>query len=163
MISKTMQDALNDQINAELFSWYLYLSMAAQFETMNWKGMAKWMRIQAGEEMKHATKIYDFLFDRNGQVKLAALKGPKTSWASPLEAFSEALEHERMITSRIHALVEKAMKEKDFASLAFLQWFVAEQVEEENSATYVVDRLKLIKDSPGGLGYFDHELGKRGE
>jgi len=161
MLSSKMEKALNDQLNAELASDYLYLSMAAYFESQNLEGFASWMKIQSREEFVHAMKIYDYIQSRGGRVRFGALEAPQSEWGSPLAAFSAALEHEQMITSRINALVEIANKEKDNATHQFLMWFVAEQVEEEESASRVVERLKLMGDAPGGLFIMDQELGSR--
>ena len=160
-IGKTMQDALNKQINAELFSEYLYLSMAAYFESQNLGGFARWMVVQAEEEHSHAMKIYGFINERGGRVTLDAIEKPKTEWSSPLEAFQDAYEHEKKVTEMIHNLVELANKEKDHASFSMLQWFVNEQVEEEDSASTVVAQLEMIKDSTNGLLMLDHALGQR--
>jgi ferritin len=156
-----MEKALNGQLNAELASEYLYLSMAAYFESQNLEGFASWMQVQAREEFTHAMKIYGYIHSRGGRVRLGALEAPKAEWESPLDAFSAALTHEKMISGLINDLVELANSEKDNASHQFLMWFVAEQVEEEESAGRVVDRLKLMGDAPGGLFMMDQELGAR--
>jgi len=161
MLTSQMEKALNDQLNAELASDYLYLSMAAYYESQNLEGFAKWMQLQAQEEFAHAMKIYAFIQSRGGRVRLGAMEAPQHDWDSPLAAFSAALEHERMITSRINALVDLANDGKDNATHQFLMWFVAEQVEEEESASRVVERLKLMADAPGGLFIMDRELGSR--
>ena len=161
MLTSQMEEALNDQLNAELASDYLYLSMAAYFEDQNLEGFGQWMQIQAREEFAHAMKIYSFIQSRGGRVVLGALEAPQHDWDSPLAAFSAALDHERMITSRINVLVDLANEVKDNATLQFLMWFVAEQVEEEETASRVVDRLKLMGDAPGGLFIMDNELGLR--
>jgi ferritin len=161
MVSEKMRDGLNKQINAEMFSSYLYLSMAAYFESINMSGMATWMRVQAGEEEMHALKFFDFVVDRGGRVKLTAIEAPPTEWASPLAAFQAAYEHEQKVTGMINGLVKLAREEGDTASDVFLQWFVTEQVEEEKSADAVVQKLKMVKDSPQGLLLVDQELGQR--
>jgi ferritin len=161
MLKPGIQDALNDQINAELFSSYLYLSMAAHFESKSLPGMANWMRIQAQEELTHAMKFYDFINDRGGRVILAAVEAPQTEWDGPLSVFEGALEHERKVTGLIHDLVELAVGEKDRATEAFLQWFVNEQVEEEATAETIVDQLKLIGDNGVALFMLDGQLGQR--
>ncbi|MFA5292548.1 MAG: ferritin [Phycisphaerae bacterium] len=161
MISEKMVEALNDQINAELHSAYLYHAMEAYFMFSNLEGFANWMRVQTKEEMTHAAKIYDFINDRNGRVELEALEKPQSSWASPLAAFEAAYKHEQFITDRINKLLELAQSEKDHATASFLKWFVDEQVEEEASALKIVEKLKLIKDSAGGLLMLDHQLEKR--
>lgn len=161
MLSEKMGKALNEQINAELHSAYLYLSMAAYFESANLKGFAHWMRIQAQEEVGHAMRFFDFIHDRGGKVTLTALEGPKTEWKNARDAFAGALEHERYISGRINKLVALARDENDYASDAFLQWFVNEQVEEEATADLIVQQLTLIGDSTNGLFMMDHQLAKR--
>lgn len=161
MLKKKMLKALNDQINAEMFSSYLYLSMEAYFQSISLKGFAAWMRVQAQEEMMHAMKFYDYVNERGGKVTLEAIAKPETNWTSPLAVFEAVLKHEEHVTSLINDLVDLAISEKDHASNNFLQWFVSEQVEEEASAGEVVERLKLIKDNTSGLFMMDAELGKR--
>lgn len=162
MLSSNMKKALNDQINAELYSAYLYLSMAAYFEDTNLPGMAGWMKAQAQEEVGHAMKFYSYVFDRDSKVELKAIDGPKTKWASPLAAFEDAYKHEQKVTGLIHKLVDLANKEKDHATRSFLNWFVDEQVEEEASTKMIAERLKVIGDSKPGLFMLDRELGGRG-
>lgn len=161
MLSEKIQDAFNDQLNAETFSAYLYWSMSAYFEDLNLVGFASWMRAQAQEEMVHAMKFYTFINERGGRVLLAALEAPQTKWESPLAAFEAAYEHECYISGRINDLVDLAATEKDHAANAFLQWFVNEQVEEESSVDAVVQQLKLMAEAPGGLFMLDRELGTR--
>ena len=161
MLKKKMQKALNDQINAEMFSSYLYLSMEAYFQSISLKGFAAWMRVQVQEELMHGMKFYDFVNERGGKVTLEAIAKPESVWATPLAAFEEILKHEQHVTSLINDLVDLAISEKDHASNNFLQWFISEQVEEEASATEVVEKLKLIQDNPSGLFMIDAELGKR--
>ncbi len=162
MLSEKMQKALNDQVNAELFSFYLYLSMAAYFEAENLPGFATWMRMQADEEMIHAMKFFDYINERNGRVNLGAIEAPKTEWDSALAAFEEALEHEKYISGRINDLVALAIAENDHATNSFLQWFVDEQVEEEASVDAVVQDLRRVADFPPGIFMMDRELGTRG-
>ena len=161
MISERMQDAMNAQINAELYSAYLYLSMAAHFETESLEGMANWMRCQAQEEVVHAMKFFGYVNERGGSVTLAAIDGPETSWESPLAVFEQGYAHEQKVTGLINDLVSLAEELKDRADLSFLQWFVDEQVEEEDSARTVVDKLKLFGGSPHALYMIDQELGQR--
>jgi ferritin len=161
MLSKKMEKGFNDQINAELQSYYLYLSMSAWFTSQNLEGFAGWMKIQAQEEMAHAMKFFDQVHERGNTVKLQAMETPKATWKSPLEAFEAAYKHEQYITGRINNLVKAAMQENDYASNSFLQWFVDEQVEEEASALAVVDKLKMTSDHPGGLYMLDREMGGR--
>jgi len=134
MIGKAMQDAMNDQINKELFSSYLYLSMAAYFENKNLMGFAHWMRVQEGEEREHAMKFYDFILERGGQVVLKAIDAPATTWNSNLELFREVAKHEGEVTASINTLYELALAEKDYPAQVMLQWFINEQVEEEKNA-----------------------------
>jgi ferritin len=161
MISRQIQDAFNNQLNAELYSAYLYLSMSAYFEAMNLKGFANWMRCQAQEEMVHAMKFYSFLNDRGGRVVLSAIEGPPVKWDSPLAAFEDAYRHEQKVTGLINNLVDLAMQEKDHSAGAFLQWFVTEQVEEEASADAVVQKLKLAGGQGAALFMIDAELATR--
>jgi ferritin len=162
MIARKMVDALNGQINAELYSSYLYLSMAAYFESINLPGFAGWMRVQTSEEKAHAMKMYDFIIERGGRVALEAIAKPTDEWKSPLAAFEAAYKHEQKVTGLINDLVELAAKEKDHATGIFLQWFVTEQVEEEKNASEIVNKLQLLKDSAGSMYMLDRELGKRG-
>ena len=162
MLSQKIEDAFNEQINAELFSEYLYLSMAAWFEGKGLKGMSHWMRLQAGEERIHGMKFYDFVLERSGRVVLAAIDGPQTEWESPLAAFEAAYQHELMISGRINKLVDLSLSEKDHAANAFLQWFVTEQVEEEASALEIVDQLRLVGDNNAVIFMLNRELGQRG-
>lgn len=162
MISKVMQDAMNEQINKELFSSYLYLSMAAYFEDKNLPGFAHWMRAQEAEEREHAMKFYDFIHERGGRVTLNAIAAPKTEWTSTLEVAQEVAEHEAKVTASIYALYETALKEKDYPAQMMLQWFITEQVEEEKNAAEIVANLKLIEDRGTAVLMLDHRLGKRG-
>ena len=161
MIEK-IELALNKQINDELFSGYLYLSMAAHFDASNLPGIAHWMREQAKEEEAHAMKIYRHVYDCGGTVKLDAIAKPKTEWKSPLDAFEDALGHEKKITAKINALLELSREEKDYPTESMLKWFIDEQVEEESTADGIVQTLRLIKDSPQGLLMLDSKLGGRG-
>lgn len=161
MISEKMQKALNDQIQAEMSSSYLYLSMSACFHGVIMDGMAHWMSVQAKEENGHAMKMFGYLIERGGKVELQAIEKPKTTWASPLEAFKDTYKHEQYITSRINDLVKLAYDEGDVATLIFLQWFVTEQVEEEANASKIVAMLEMIGESKNGLFMLDHNLGKR--
>ena len=163
MLSKKMGKALNEQINAEMYSSYLYLSMSAWFEGRNLPGFAQWMKVQAGEENNHAMKFYRYVFDRLGKVELAAIEGPPTEWESPLAVFEEVFAHEQRVTAMIHDLADLAAKEKDLATQSFLKWFIDEQVEEEASADAVVRKLRMMGDFPGGVFMMDRELGSRGK
>jgi ferritin len=162
MITKTMQDAINDQINKELYSAYLYLSMSAYFEDKNLPGFAHWMRVQEAEERSHAMKLYDFLAERGGRVILKGIDTPKTEWASTLEVAEEVAAHEAKVTASIYALYETALKEKDYPAQMMLQWFITEQVEEEKNAAEIVASLKLIEAHGTAVLMLDHRLGKRG-
>ena len=161
MISQKIGDALNDQIRKEVYSSYLYLSMAAQFASMNLNGFAHWMKIQTGEETKHAMKIYDHLNQRNGRVILQQIDAPPSSWKSAKEMFQDAYQHEQKVTESINKIVELARAEKDYATEAFLQWFVNEQVEEEASTNEILQKLQLMGDNPVALLVLDSELSKR--
>jgi ferritin len=161
MLSKKMQDALNGQLNAELYSAYLYASMSAYFESINLRGFANWMRVQAQEEVLHAYKFYNFVNERGGRVILDPIEGPPTEWNSPLAAFEAAYQHEQKVTGLINELVDLAVSEKDHATNNFLQWFVTEQVEEEASANEVVQKLNLVGEATGGLFMLDREMGQR--
>lgn len=161
MLSKKMEKALNEQLNAELYSAYLYLAMSAWFESQNLPGFAAWMRIQDREETTHAMKFFKFVAERRGRVVLKAIEEPAKDWKSPLAAFEAALEHERYITGRIGDLVNLAVEEKDHATNAFLQWFVNEQVEEEATADSIIQKLKMAEKAPGAMLMLDHELGQR--
>jgi ferritin len=161
MIGEKMQDALNEQINAELYSAYLYLSMVAYFESVSLPGFANWMRVQTQEELTHAMKIYDYVNERGGRVTLKSIGEPPTEWKSPLAAFEDAYKHEQKVTGLINGLVNLAIEEKDHAANMFLQWFVNEQVEEENNADTIVRKLKLMADAPGGIYMIDNEMGQR--
>ncbi|CAN5911250.1 ferritin [soil metagenome] len=160
MLGKAVQDAMNEQLNNELFSAYQYLSMAAYCERANLPGFAHWMRSQAREETGHAMKFYDFILDRNGRVVLEAIDGPVVEFESALEVFERALEHEQRVTAMINDLYGLAARENDYASQTFLQWFVTEQVEEEKNAGDVVDTLKVVGDSSEAIFLLDRELGQ---
>ena len=161
MISKKMEEALNGQVNAELYSAYLYLSMESHFRSLNMNGFANWMRIQTQEEMMHGMKIYDFIDERGGRVTLKAIDGPPTKWDSPLAVFEAVYAHEQKVTGLINDLVDLAIEEKDHATNSFLQWFVNEQVEEESSADEIVQQLKMMENAPGGMFMLDRELDRR--
>jgi len=160
-MQKKMLKTLNGQINAEMYSSYLYLAMEAYFQSVSLKGFAAWMRAQAQEELMHAMKFYDFTNERGGKVTLEAIAKPETAWTSPLAVFEAVLKHEQHVTSLVNDLVDLAISEKDHATNNFLQWFVSEQVEEEASASEIVEKLRLIKDNTSGLFMMDAELGKR--
>lgn len=161
MLSKEIEKALNEHINAELWSAYLYLSASAYFESLSLGGFARWMKLQADEEVEHAMRIFDFVNERGGRVKLMPLEEVPQEWDSPLEVFEEAYEHEQKITGLINDLVELADKENDHATYSMLQWFVDEQVEEEDSVDEIVERLRLIGENSNGLIALDSKLAQR--
>jgi ferritin len=161
MLKKSIETALNKQINAELWSAYLYLSMASYFESMTLKGFATWMWVQTREEVTHAMRLYNHVIERGGRVTLDAIARVPATWKSPLDAFQETYKHEQKVTSLINALVDLSIKEKDHACNTMLQWFVNEQVEEESSADEIAKRLKLIGKDSNGLFILDQELGQR--
>ena len=161
MLSPKMQKALNNQLNAELFSSYLYLSMAGHFEATSLPGMATWMKFQAQEELGHALKFYSFIGERNGNLLLTQIEGPQSEWSAPLEAFEDAYEHEQKVTNLINELANLAREEKDHATETFLQWFITEQVEEESTVSTIVDQLKLVGDNGVALFMVDGQLGQR--
>jgi len=156
-----MLSTFNDQINAELFSSYLYLSMSTWLESEGLKGSAHWMRMQAQEEMTHVMKFVDFVHERDGRVLLTAIQSPETTWKSPLEAFEQVCRHEAEVTASINKLVDQSLSESDHAANAFLQWFVTEQVEEEATAREIRDKLRLAGDNGAVLYMIDQELGAR--
>jgi ferritin len=161
MISKTMQAAINEQINKEFYSSYLYLSMAAYFENNNLPGFAKWMHVQVDEERGHGMKLYQHLVDRGGRVALKAVDAPAAEWKSNLEVFKEVQLHEAAVTVSINNLYELALKEKDYAAQVLLHWFITEQVEEEKNAAEIVQQLELIDAKGTAVLMLDHQLGKR--
>lgn len=161
MISDSMRDSLNSQIDKEFYSSYFYLSIAAYFEEMSLLGMAKWMRVQAQEENAHGLIFFNYVLDRGGKVKLGALPEPPSSFKSPLDAFQKTLEHEEAVTASINKLMDQAIKERDHATRSLLDWFVDEQVEEEASVGAIVARLKLVGKDSNGLFSLDSELGTR--
>jgi ferritin len=162
MLGKTVQDGMNAQIGHEFYSAHLYLSMSAYFESSNLPGMAKWMRVQSGEEATHAMKLFEYINDRGGRALMGAIDQPPTDFESPLDVFSKALEHERKVTGLINSLYALALRENDYPTQVLLQWFITEQVEEEKNASTIVEMLKRIGPSGGGLVHLDRQLGKRG-
>jgi len=161
MLDKKMNEALNKQLNEELFSAYLYLAMSAWFDSMGLKGFANWMMVQYQEETEHAMKFYHYIQSRGGDVKLLAIKQPPVEWDSPLHAFKETLKHEQFITKCINELADLAEELKDRPTMNFLQWFIDEQVEEEENDRDIIQRLELIGESGHGLFMLDRELGER--
>jgi ferritin len=160
-IKEKVQKAINTQINRELYSYYLYLGMSAYCESLNLKGFAHWLRLQAQEEQAHAMKLFDYIFDRGGCVLLADIKAAPTPWKSPLECFMHVYDHEVKVTGYINEVLEVALETRDTATGAMLQWFINEQVEEEAAAQLIVEKLKMIKDSTNGLLMLDFELSNR--
>ncbi len=161
MLKKSVEDALNKQINAEMYSSYLYLAMSAYMESVSMKGFARWLRIQSKEELGHAMKFYDYVIEAGGTVRLTAIEAPKTPWKSAGAVFDQVLAHEKKVTGLINGIMDIAVKEKDYATQNFLGWFVKEQVEEEANATEIVAQIEIIGDVSGHLFCLDRELGKR--
>lgn len=160
MLNDKMEKALNAQLNAELYSSYLYMSMSAHFLSEDLPGMANWMRVQAREELFHSTKFFDYIAERGGRVTLVPIDGPQTSWDSSVALFKHVAEHEAKVTGLINSLVDLAIETRDHASNNFLQWYVAEQVEEEASASEVLTKVSRAGDGPTLL-LVDQELGAR--
>lgn len=163
VMNEKLLKALQEQLNAEAYSAYLYFSMASWFESENLTGMAHWMKVQAKEELEHAERFYNFINARRQKVNLLPIDGPKTEWSSPLEAFEDAFKHEQVVSKRIHDLLALAIEVKDYPTQEFLQWFVKEQVEEEATADSIVRKLQLVGDSKNALFMLDHALGERDE
>jgi ferritin len=163
MLSKKLQDAINEQIKNELYSGYLYLAMSAYFEANNLPGFAGWMRVQAAEEQEHALKFFDFVNERGGRVELQAIDQPPVEFEGTLAIFETTLEHEKKVTSLINGLYELALAEKDYPAQVMLQWFIDEQVEEEASATHIVETLKMVGEQGQALVMLDRQLGQRGK
>ena len=161
MMNKKIVEAFNEQMNWELYSAYLYLSMAAYFDAANLPGFANWMKVQVQEELAHVMKFYTRINDRGGRVELTAVKGPPTDWQSPIAAFEDTLKHEQGVSGLINKLVKLVRDELDTAAEIFLQWFVTEQVEEEASASRVLEDVKLAAGAPGAMVMLDRELAQR--
>lgn len=161
MLSTKIEDALNAQLNAELWSSYLYLSMSAHFAKDGKGGFENWFRVQALEEKDHAMKIFDYIITRNGRVDLQPIKEVPKSWSTPIDAFQDALKHERAVTGQINKLVTLAKEENDYATESMLKWFVDEQVEEEATTIEYIDALKMINDNGFGIYTIDRELKSR--
>lgn len=161
MLNLKVEESINDQINAELFSAYLYLSMSAYLESENLPGFASWMRVQFQEEQAHAMKFFDFVNERGGKVVLEAIEAPQTEWGSVVEIFEHTLSHERMVTERINHLMDVALEERDYATESFLRWYIDEQVEEEASAEAILSQLERLEGHGNGMIMLDRELGTR--
>jgi len=162
MLSQTIQDAVNEQIKNEIYSAYMYLAMAAYSEAANLPGVAHWMRAQYHEEMEHAMKMFHYVNERGGRVLLQAIPQPPAEYESPLDVFQKTLDHERHVTALIHNLYALALRENDYATQVFLQWFISEQVEEEKNATEIVNLLEAVGGHPQGLIMLDRQLAQRG-
>jgi len=162
MINESVEEALNAQTNAEMYSAYLYLSMSASLSDKGLSGMAHWMRKQAEEEMEHAMKIYDYVIESGGKVILSDIAATPDQWDSAVEVFEHVYAHEQKVTGMIHGLVDLASVEKDHATQNFLQWFVKEQVEEEDHSREILDKARLIGNNGPGLFVLDRDLGQRG-
>ena len=162
-MNKKIEKAINEQINAEIYSAYLYLAMAAYFDTQNLAGFANWMKVQAQEEMAHAMKFYHYVYERGGAVELSAIDKPPAKFKSALDVAGQTLAHEQKVTGLINSLYELAFKEKDYASQSFLKWFIDEQVEEEGSAQSLIDKINLVGDKSHMLYMLDKELASRGK
>ena len=161
MVNIKMEEALNKQLNAEMYSGYLYLSMAAFFEDTDLEGFANWMRVQAQEELSHGMRFYDYIVQRGAKVRLSEIEKPQTEWDSPLDVFEHVLSHEKLVSGLINDLVDLAIEDKDHPTNNFLQWFVAEQVEEEESASTALNKVKLASKESNGLFLLDAEFGNR--
>jgi len=161
MLNERVQKKINDQINAELWSAYLYLSMSAYFEDEGLNGFANWMRIQYQEEVTHAMKFFDYVNNRGGRVWLKPIDGVPAEWESTLAIFEETLEHEKKVTAMINDIMKVAREENDYATESMLQWFIDEQVEEEDAASEILDHLKFIDGKGQGILMLDRELGNR--
>lgn len=161
MLKKKVLKALKHQINEEMYSGYLYLSMESYFHSISLAGFASWMRVQAQEELSHAMKLYDFVHERGGRVFLEAINQPDSKWENPLAVFEQVMVHEEKVTALINELMDLVSAEQDHATKIFLQWFVSEQVEEEASVGDVLNKLRLIQNDSSGLFMLDAELAKR--
>jgi ferritin len=161
MFDKELQKAFNLQVNNEMTSAYLYLSMSAYCESVNLPGIAHWLRVQNLEETEHGMKFFDFIKDRGARVVLSPIPQPPTEFKSALDVFEQTLAHEQKVTAAIHHLYEMALQKKDYPSQVFLQWFISEQVEEEKNVTQIVENLKVLADKPHSIIYMDKQLGKR--
>ena len=162
MLSETLLNAINSQIEHELFSSNLYLAMAAYFEEQSLPGFAQWVRVQSDEERGHAMKFIEYLNDVGAHVKIHAISEPPSEWKGALDVFENVLRHEQKVTSLIHTLYEIALKEKDYAAQSMLKWFIDEQVEEEKNACLIVEQLKMLTDQRAIILHLDHRFGKRG-
>ena len=160
-MNKKVYKVFNEQVQAELYSAYMYLAMSVHLEDENFKGMAHWMRLQYEEEREHAFRLMKFMQERGAKPELLQIDMPPAEYGTPLEVFTKALEHEKYVTSRIHEMYEVAMKEKDYAAMSHLLWFIDEQVEEEEQTREIVDKLMMVGDNMNGLFVIDNQLGSR--
>lgn len=161
MLSKSLQDAVNEQIRNEIQSAYLYLAMSAYCQSQNLPGMAKWLRVQWQEELTHGLKLYDFVHDRGGRVTLYEIEKPQADFKSPLDVFEQVYSHEQKVTALINRLYDLAAKENDHATQVELQWFITEQVEEEKNAVEIINQLKMLGEAGPALLMLDRALGTR--
>lgn len=161
MISKNLQNAINNQIHSEIYSSYLYMAMAAYADGKNFKGIANWFKVQSQEEWEHAMKFYNFLVERGANVIFKAIEQPPSDFKSILQAFEATLEHEKKVTASIHKLYELAVKEGDYPTQVMLHWFINEQVEEEANAMEIIEKIKLVGEKSGSILWIDKELGSR--
>ena len=161
MLSKKVEKALNDQLNMEYSSAYVYQAMAAYFSDINFSGFAAWMDNQAEEERTHARKIYDYILERGGKVALSEIRAPKSQYKSALEAFEDSWKHEKAVTKSIEKVYVLAKDEKDFGTEVFLQWFITEQIEEESTVESIIDKFKMLEGTNTALYLLNNELGSR--
>lgn len=161
MLSQQLYDLLNDQVNKEIYSSYLYLAMSAYFESENLPGFAHWMKVQSQEEYEHGMKFYEFILDRGKKVVLKEIAKPADTWSDAADVFQTVLQHEQLVTRSINAIYAQALKDEDYPTQVMLHWFINEQVEEEKNAQQIVDQLKMVGVSPASLMVLEHALGKR--
>jgi ferritin len=161
MLNEKVEAALNEQLNKEIFSAYLYFSMSAWFSSHSLKGFANWMHVQGLEELAHSQKFYNFIIERGGRVRFTDIEAPRVEWDNPLEIYQETLKHEEFVTESINKLVGISREVTDNATEIFLQWFVTEQIEEEGSVNEILDRLKMAGDNPSAILMLDSEMGTR--
>ena len=161
MISKKMSNALNEQLNWEIYSSYVYLAMSSWFKTQNLNGFANWVHVQVKEELDHAMKFYEFIHDSGGVVEFQEIPKPNAQWETPVAVFEDILEHEQGVTQRINNLIEIALSEKDHATNARLQWFISEQVEEEANVQGIIQQLKFSQNAPNAIFMIDREMAQR--
>ena len=161
ILDPKMETALNEQANAELWSGYLYLSMSYDMDHKGFEGIARWFAIQAKEEFDHATRFFEYIGSRDGKVKMQPISEVRQEWNSPKDAFEDTLMHEKLVTEKIHVLMDKAVGIKDYATQSFLKWFVDEQVEEEDTPRKLLTTLKMIEKDSAAMYLFDKKLGKR--